>query len=292
MIDVQLLTQAVLPITLALMMLTLGLALTLNDFRRIFNEPKAVLLGVTLQLVLLPVIAWGLIALTGLFIPLSSVVVIGLILLAACPGGATSNVISHLSGGDGALSISMTAVVSLMIPFIIPFSLSYQLQWLGQESMAVQLPIIKTIFQLLLVTILPVIIGMSLRHIWPATIIKIEPWVRKGSGIVFFCLVLTLLIVQWPQLSEMGVNIGVLCLALCVSSMFLAYGIAIINQLRDKVRKTLAIEVGIQNAGTGMFIASVLLVEPELALVPLMYGLVMNVPAFALIAAHQYKQHL
>jgi bile acid:Na+ symporter, BASS family len=110
MIDVQLLTQAVLPITLALMMLTLGLALTLNDFRRIFNEPKAVLLGVTLQLVLLPAIAWGLIALTGLFIPLSLVVVIGLIILAACPGGATSNVISHLSGGDGALSISMTAV--------------------------------------------------------------------------------------------------------------------------------------------------------------------------------------
>ena len=288
--EVQLLTQLILPITLALMMLTMGLALTLADFKRIWHEPKGVLLGIILQLVLLPAIAWGLIFFAGLFIPLSSTVIVGLIILAVCPGGATSNIISHLSGGDGALSISMTAVVSLMIPFIIPFSLSYQLHWLGQESIAVQLPILKTIFQLLLVTIVPVFIGMSLRQLWPAAIIKLEPWARKASGIIFFCLVLALLLVQWPQLSAMGVSIAVLCLGLCLSSMFLAYGAAVFNRFSVKVRKTLAIEVGIQNAGTGMFIASVLLARPELALVPLMYGLVMNIPAFVLIAINQSKQ--
>jgi BASS family bile acid:Na+ symporter len=299
MTTIQLLTQLVLPIVLALMMLAMGLSLTLNDFRRIAKYPKAALLGISLQLLLLPLVAWCLILFIRLLIPLSEdlsgvlssisssessqLLFLGLLILAACPGGATSNVISYLAGGDAALSISMTALVSLLVPFIIPVSLAYQFNWLGGDAIAVQLPLLKTVMQLVLVTVIPVLLGMVIRHYWTQRIIKWEPVISKVVGFIFVCLVLMLTVVQWPKLQEMGLSVGLVCLSLCLISMLLAYAMSGSCGFNRKVKKTLAIEVGFQNAGTGMFIAAVLLQNPNLALVPLMYGLVMNLPAFILI---------
>lgn len=287
MTTIQILTQLLLPIVLALMMLAMGLTLTLNDFRRIARYPKAALLGIVLQLLLLPLIVWCLILITQFFIPLSSelsqLLFFGLLILAACPGGATSNVISYLAGGDVALSISMTALVSLLVPFVIPFSLAYQFSWLGDDVISLHLPFIKTVMQLLLVTAVPVILGMIVRHYWSSTIIKWEPVVGKVTGLIFICLILALIVVQWPKLQEMGAGVALLCLSLCIISMFIAYVVTGVMGFSYKVKKILAIEVGFQNAGTGMFIAAVLLDRPTLALVPLMYGLVMNLPAFMLI---------
>ncbi len=297
MTTIQLLTQLVLPIVLALMMLAMGLSLTLNDFRRIANYPKAALLGISLQLLLLPLIAWCLILIIKSFIPLSSglsselsqLLFLGLIILAACPGGATSNVISYLAGGDAALSISMTALVSLLVPFIIPVSLAYQFSWLGGDAIVVQLPLLKTVMQLVLVTVVPVILGMVIRHYWTQSIINWEPVVSKVIGFIFVCLVLMLTLAQWPKLQEMGLSAGLICLSLCMISMLLAHAVSGFCGFNRKVKKTLAIEVGFQNAGTGMFIAAVLLQNPSLALVPLMYGLVMNLPAFILIIINSYQ---
>jgi BASS family bile acid:Na+ symporter len=287
MTTIQILTQLLLPIVLALMMLAMGLTLTLNDFRRIARYPKAALLGIVLQLLLLPLIVWCLILITQFFIPLSSelsqLLFFGLLILAACPGGATSNVISYLAGGDVALSISMTALVSLLVPFVIPFSLAYQFSWLGDDVISLHLPFIKTVMQLLLVTAVPVILGMIVRHYWSSTIIKWEPAVGKVTGLIFICLILALIVVQWPKLQEMGAGVALFCLSLCIISMFITYVVTGVMGFSYKVKKTLAIEVGFQNAGTGMFIAAVLLDRPTLALVPLMYGLVMNLPAFMLI---------
>jgi len=291
MTTIQILTQLVLPIVLALMMLAMGLSLTLNDFRRIAKHPKAALLGISMQLLLLPLIAWCLVLLVKYLIPLSGgvsnewsqLMFFGLIILAVCPGGATSNVISYLAGGDAALSISMTALVSLLVPFIIPFSLAYQFSWLGGDAIAVQLPLLKTVMQLVLVTAVPVILGMVIRHYYTQSIIKWEPVVSKVVGFIFVCLVLMLTLAQWPKLQEMGLSAGFICLSLCIISMFLAYAVSGFFGFNTKVKKTLAIEVGFQNAGTGMFIAAVLLQNPSLALVPLMYGLVMNLPSFILI---------
>ena len=301
MTTIQLLTQLVLPIVLALMMLAMGLSLTLNDFRRIGRYPKAALLGVSLQLLLLPLVAWCLILFIKQIIPLSEgfssilsnelsqLLFLGLLILAACPGGATSNVISYLAGGDAALSISMTALVSLLVPFIIPVSLAYQFSWLGGDAIAVQLPLLKTVMQLVLVTVIPVLLGMVIRHYWTQKIIKWEPVISKVIGFVFVCLVLMLTVVQWPKLQEMRLSVGLVCLSLCVISMLLAYAISGFFDFNSKIKKTLAIEVGFQNAGTGMFIAAVLLQSPSLALVPLMYGLVMNLPAFILIIINSYQ---
>jgi BASS family bile acid:Na+ symporter len=297
MTTIQLLTQLLLPIVLALMMLVMGLSLTLNDFRRIARYPKAALLGIVLQLLLLRLIAWSLILTIKFFIPLSAelsqLLFLGLLILAACPGGATSNVISYLAGGDVALSIAMTALVSLLVPFVIPVSLAYQFSWLGagNDEIALHLPLAKTVMQLLLVTVLPVILGMIIRHFWTNTIIKWESLVGKIAGFIFGFLILVLIVVQWPKLQAVGIGVALLCLSLCLISMLMAYAISGLVGFDYKSKKTLAIEVGFQNAGTGMFIAAVLLNRPDLALVPLMYGLVMNLPAFVLIVinGHQDK---
>ena len=287
----EVLTQFMLPIVLACMMFAMGLSLTVNDFRRIARYPLAAMVGIVLQLLLLPMIAWALIFIITLFIPLSpalsSLLFLGLVILAACPGGATSNVISYLAGGDAALSISMTAVVSLLVPFLIPISLSYQFVWLGTEAVALQLPFIKTVMQLLLVTVLPVILAMVIRHYWTQSIIKWEPFIAKLIGGIFVCLIVTLVVMQWSMLVEMGIGVALLCLSLCLVSMLSAYVISRMMGFDLSIQKTLAIEVGFQNAGTGMFIAAVLLKDPGLAIVPLIYGLVMNLPALVLVAVHR-----
>lgn len=286
----QLLTQLILPIALALMMFSMGLALTFSDFRRVRAFPRPAISGILMQLLLLPVIAWAMILIVGLWIEIPQMLAFGILILAACPGGATSNVISHLAGGDGALSISMTAVVSLLMPFIVPISLAYQLTWLGGDPLGIQLPIVKTIMQLLLVTVAPVLLAMALRYYWPKTVIKIEPVFRRVMGFLFFMLVVLLLLVQWPQLKQLGDFTLLLCivlsLSLCIVAMAMSYWLAKQQGFDRRTGKTLAIEVGIQNAGTGIFIAAVLLQNPELALIPLTYGLVMNIPAFVLIAAN------
>ena len=285
----QILSQVILPLSLALMMFSLGLSLTVNDFRRIVISPRPALVGISMQLLLLPVIAGLLIVLVQLFMPLSHELIVGLLILAACPGGATSNIISHLSGGDGALSISMTAVVSFLVPFILPFSLALQLSWWG-DNIQVELSLIKTVLQLLSITVIPVLLAMTIRWYWPSRVIILEPFVRKLSGLIFLLLILSLMYVQLPKLQVIGMSVALLCLALCVCSMLSAYLLARWQRFDRKVIKTLSIEVGIQNAGTGMFIAAVVLNQPELALVPLMYGLVMNIPAFSIIAINLYQK--
>lgn len=287
MTTIQIITQLMLPIALGLMMLAMGLSLTFADFRRIAQYPKAAVLGILMQLLLLPLIAWVLILLIKIFIPLSSelaqLLFLGLIILAVCPGGATSNIISYLAGGDVALSISMTALVSIWVPLVVPLSLAYQFSWLGEDAIALHLPFAKTALQLLLVTVIPVFVGMVVRHYWTASIVKFEPLIGKLIGFLFVCLILVLMLVQWPKLQEMGAGIMLVCLSLCVIAMLFAYSIAKFLGFSYKVQKTLAIEVGFQNAGTGMYIAAVLLGRPDWALVPLMYGLVMNLPALVLI---------
>ena len=282
----QLLSQVILPIALALMMFAMGLSLTLADFKRVVEYPKAFWLGICMQLFLLPLLAWGLLSLFGLLTPIPVLVASGFIILAACPGGATSNIISHLAGGNGAMSISMTALVSLLVPFILPFSLGWQLSLLSEGSgpdQALQLPIMKTLMQLLVVTVVPVLGAMWLRHKYSDWVLKHEPKVRRFSSLLFIALVLGLMISNWPKLISMGWLVGALSLCLCVLVMMLASYVSRLMKLDEKTQLTLMVETGIQNAGTGIFIAAGLLGNPQLALIPLVYGLLMNIPAIMLI---------
>lgn len=290
--SVDFVTKIFLPVALGLMMFSLGTSLNWKDFRRVVEFPGAILLGIVLQLVMLPLLAWIIIGICGLLTPLLSVVAAGLIVLAASPGGATSNIIAHLCGGNSALSISMTAVTSLLIPIILPFSLLLQFSWLDQQQAQIVIPVIKTLMQLMVVTVIPVLLAMTLRARFPSQIARIEPILKKASVWLFVLMVTLLSIVQWNGVVAMGPLVAGLCLLLCVSAMVMGWGAARLCRLDSADQKTLAIEIGVQNAGTGIFVAASLLHDPQLALIPLTYGLVMNIPVFLLMLVVRKRTHL
>ncbi|MCW8327478.1 bile acid:sodium symporter [Photobacterium sp. SDRW27] len=271
-----------LPAALAWMMFCVGITLTVADFKRVAQFPGRVLLGLSAQLLGLPLLAF---LMTWLF-ALPEPVAIGLWLLALAPGGASSNAISHMCGGDSALSITMTAVSSLIIPFSLPLMLS-----LVVPDAQLIFPLQTAIIQLAVVTLLPVLIGMAVKH-WIVGE-RFERFSRLAGRSALGALFLTVMVTVaantgvFHQLFSVA---SVAAISLCLSGMWLGVLVAKIVRGDPALVKTLAIEVGVQNAGTAIFVAVVQMQRPELALTPLLYGLLMNLPAFAMIYIYQRRQ--
>jgi len=272
-------SQIVLPITLALIMLVMGMGLAKSDFVNLARHPKASLFGLAAQLLLLPVLA---ITVANLF-GLSAMASAGLVLLSLCPGGATSNAFSLFARGDVALSVSLTAITSLIVPFSLPMAFALYLSITQTTATTFSLPLLLIIKQLVIVTLLPVIIGMVLRHYWTAHVEKSLPVLRKLAGVIMLSVIVLLMATNTSVLTQSLSNIGGAALSLCIISMSLAYWVSKKLAFAGKVRRTLAIEVGVQNAGTAMMVAYSVLNLPELAVVPLTYGLLMNIPALIFV---------
>ena len=183
----------ILALSLAIIMLGMGLSLVVEDFKRIFFQPKAIVIGLINQLILLPIIAFGL---TSVF-SLKPEIAVGLMILSACPGGPTSNLISHLAKADIALSVTLTAFSSfitiLTIPFIVNFSLE---QFLDQSNM-IQLDIGKTFAQILMIVIIPISIGMLIRKYKEKFALKMGKSVRIASGILLLLIIVALIIKEF-----------------------------------------------------------------------------------------------
>ena len=268
-----------LPIALAWMMYCVGLTLSVADFKRVGRYPMAVLLGLSAQLIGLPLIALALIQLLGL----PEVVAVGLWLLALAPGGASSNVITHLCGGNTALSISMTAVSSLIIPFSLPLLLPVVLS----ESQLV-LPLKTAILQLVMVTLVPVSIGMLCHHLGRRKRFEtFAKWAGRSSIWVLMFTVAITLAANTKVFQQLFSSASIVAISLCLLGMALGVIVARLLKGGEQLTKTLAIEVGIQNAGTAIFVAVVQLKQPELALTPLLYGVLMNIPVAVMIYRHQ-----
>ncbi|PSU88244.1 Na(+)-dependent transporter [Photobacterium kishitanii] len=274
----------ILPLSLAWMMYCVGLTLKLDDFKRIRSFPLKITAGLITQLIGLPIIAYGFIHFLGLPEPIA----IGLWLLALAPGGASSNTITYLSGGDTALSISMTALSSLIIPFSLPLMLPFVL-----TDAYLVMPIKMAILQLVVVTILPTTIGMVMRAyisaIWFKDFIKVSG--KSALWVLFFTVFVTLLanLSVFEQLFSIA---SVAVLSLCICGGALGAIVAKIIGGDNTVIKTFSIEVGIQNAGTAIFVAVVQLQRPDLAVTPLLYGILMNIPALMLIYWHKSHKEI
>ncbi|KKD58836.1 Na(+)-dependent transporter [Grimontia sp. AD028] len=271
-----------LPIALAWMMFCVGITLSLADFKRVVEFPGKIAAGLTAQLVGLPLIAYILIHVFAL----PEVVAVGLWILALAPGGASSNAISHLAGGDSALSITMTAVSSLIIPFSLPLMLPLVL-----SDVSTVIPVKTAILQLVAVTLLPVTIGMLLNHF-----MKGEGFTRfsvlagkSALWALFFTVALTLA-ANTAVFSQLFSVASVMVLLLCLLGMGLGVAVSKLFSGDRKLTRTFAIEVGIQHAGTAIFVAVVQLQQPELALTPLLYGVLMNIPAVILIVLNKRRQ--
>ena len=263
----------VLPI-LTLLMFDLGLSLKFEDFGKVFRCPWPIVIALFGQLVLLPLIALGL----AWAFKLTPVFFIGLVLIACCPGGSSSNVFSKLAGGDVALSVTLTALSSVITLFTIPVIMSAGTRLVG-ESVGISLPVGNLIKQNLVLMLLPVLLGIGLHYAWPKAAERTDSVLTKLAFPLLLVLITVFYIQHHKTILE---NIGIL--GLCVTALILvAIGCSsLLSRLvrtDDRQRRTVVIEVGMQNAAQAIAIASspIIFANDAMAIPAILYSLMMNV---------------
>ena len=272
------LTAVFLPLALAFIMLGMGLSLTLKDFRNIFVYPKAMMLGLANQLLLLPLFAFILINLFGL----KGALAVGVMILAACPGGATSNLITHLCRGDLALSISLTAFSSFVTIISIPLIVNFSILHFGEEG-SITLPVFQTIVQIMGVTLVPVSIGMWLNNRFPKLTQMADKPVRIASAVVFALVLVAAILKEKDSIVEFFRLTGPIMLTLNVFTLVGGYFLATLFLLPKRQRMTISIESGIQNGTLGIMIAATLLKNSEMTIPIAIYSLIMFLTALVVI---------
>ena len=270
----------VLPI-LTLLMFDLGLSLKFEDFGKVFRSPWPIVVALTGQLVLLPLIALAL----AWALHLPPVFFIGLVLIACCPGGSSSNVFSKLAGGDVALSVTLTAFSSVITLFTLPLVMSWATRLVG-ESVGIVLPVGNLIKQNLLLVLLPVLLGIGLHYAWPKAAEKTD----RILGKLAFPLLLVLITVFYIQHHRTILeNIGIL--GMCVTALILlaitcSSLLSRLVKTDGRQRKTIVIEVGMQNAAQAIAIASspFIFANEQMAIPAILYSLMMNIVLLLYVA--------
>jgi BASS family bile acid:Na+ symporter len=271
-------SSILLPATLAFIMLGMGLSLTIGDFKRVIVAPKAIIIGLIAQMVLLPIIGFLLIQLFGL----TGALAVGLMILAACPGGPTSNLISHLAKADLAISITLTAISSILCVFTIPLIVNFSINYFG-EAGSVQLPIMETVLQIVVVTIIPVSIGMLIRGKATDFALKADKPVKILSAIFFTIILLLAIGKEWQTLVSNFTSLGPVIIVLNLLTMVVGLFLASAFKLPIKQRVAIAIETGIQNGTLGIMIAVTILGSSQMALPIAGYGILMFISAIFVI---------
>lgn len=272
------LTAVFLPLALAFIMLGMGLSLSTKDFKNILIYPKAFSLGLLNQLILLPLVAFALVKFFGL----TAAFAVGFMILAACPGGATSNLITHLSRGDVALSISLTAVSSFVTIVTIPLIVNFSIAYFGEEG-SVSLPVFQTIIQIMGVTVIPVSIGMILKKRFPTLSVKADKPVRIASAILFALVLLAAILKERASIIEFFILAGPVSLLLNLFTLTMGFFLGAVFLLPKRQRMTVAIESGIQNGTLGIMIAATLLKNSEMTIPIAIYSLIMFITSAIII---------
>lgn len=279
------LTAVFLPLALAFIMLGMGLSLSIKDFKNIFVYPKAMILGLSNQLILLPIFGFALAQVFGL----TGALAVGVMILAACPGGATSNLITHLSKGDIALSISLTAVSSFITIVTIPIIVNFAIAYFGEEG-SIQLPVLETIIQIMGVTVVPVSIGMFLKKRFPILAIKADRPVRIASAVIFAAVLIAAILKERDSIVEYFILTGPIMLALNILTLVVGFFLATVFLLPKRQRLTIAIESGIQNGTLGIMIAATLLKNSEMTIPIAIYSLIMFMSSALIIIMASRKK--
>lgn len=254
-------------------MLGMGLGLTAADFTRILVQPKGVIVGLVAQLMILPLMGFAL----AKGFSLSPELAVGVMILAACPGGSTSNLITYLIGGNVALSITLTAISSLITVLTIPLIVQFSMQhFMGAEA-ALQLPFGPTVLQIAAITLIPVSIGMAIHRYFPALAATLEKGVKVLSFFFLALIIVGIVLKERDNLGGFFVQVGGVALMLNVVMMVVGYGVAIGAKLDQSSAKSITVEVGIQNGALAIAIASTptLLDTPVMAIPAAVYALLM-----------------
>ena len=276
---VTLVNTVVIPICLFLIMMGMGLTLITNDFKRVLKYPKAVGIGLTNQLILLPIIGFAL----ANIMPLRPEYAVGVMLLVLCPGGTTSNLFTYLAKGDVALSVTMTAIASVITVFTIPIVLSFSLIYFMGSGSEFELPVVKTVLTLVVLTIVPISIGMLIKRYAPKVADRSQVYVSRFGVIFLTFLVLFLGYVQRDIIVDAFIATGPVSVLLNLSTMALGYYSSKWFGLNWAQRTSVTLEVGLQNSTLSIFMALTLLSNYDMSMMPAIYTLVMFLSAGILV---------
>lgn len=263
-------TQLFLPVSLGIIMLGLGLGLSKDDFTRVIKYPKAIAVALICQMIILPIICFFIAKTFGL----NSALAIGMMLLAASPGGATSNLYSHLAKGDVALNISLTAVNSVLSLFMLPLIVNFSLHhFMGSEQF---IPMqFKKVAEVFAIVLLPVTIGMLIKRMKPGFADRIVKAVKIISALLLVVIIVALIIQQKQVLADNFIALGFPLLLFNLMSILLGYFIPIFLKIEKRQSISISMEIGIHNGTLAIYIALSVLQNAAMAVPPAIYSILM-----------------
>ena len=264
-------TDVFLPLALAFIMFALGLGLTGADFLRVLKQPKDFFVGAISQIILLPVIAFILIKIW----PISPELAIGVMIIAAAPGGVTSNILTSFARGDVALSISLTAVISLLSVVTVPFIIVTSLGLLGSENISQNISLASMAISMFLIVTVPVILGMLFRKFTPNAATRFESIAKKISIVLFIIVLLGAILAEKDNIVSYFTDAGLITLALNVIMMIVAFYVAQLLATGNAQKKCIAIECGLQNGTLAIFVGTTLFGGGAFVIPAATYSLIM-----------------
>ena len=264
-------TDIFLPIALAFIMFALGLGLTGTDFLRVIKQPKDFFVGAISQIILLPVIAFVLVKIW----PISPELAIGVMIIAAAPGGVTSNILTSFARGDVALSISLTAIISLLSVITVPFIIVTSLGLLGSEHVSQNISLTSMAISMFLIVTVPVIIGMIFRRFASNAAIKFASIAKKISIVLFIIVLLGAILAEKDNIVSYFADAGLITLVLNVVMMIVAFYVAKLFGTGNAQKKCIAIECGLQNGTLAIFVGTTLFGGGAFVIPAATYSLIM-----------------
>ena len=275
--EANMVTQIFLPLSLAFIMFSVGLELTTADFKRVAVQPKDFVIGAISQMLLLPLVAFGLLSVWSL----ESALAVGVMIIAACPGGVTSNLMTYLARGDTALSVSLTAIISLLAVLTLPFIVSFSIMHFMDAATAPELSVGKTILGVFAITTVPVIIGMVVKHTAPGFAEKFERTARIIASVLFVVIIIGAVLAEKGNIVEYFKQAGPLTLVLNLVMMALAASLAKLSGLGGRQRIAITLECGLQNGTLAIFVAATLIGNKTMMVPGGIYSLIMFASAIA-----------
>ncbi len=264
-------TQIFLPLSLAFIMFSVGLELTIADFKRVAVQPKVFFIGAISQMILLPVIAFALLSVWSI----EPTLAVGVMIIAACPGGVTSNLMTYLARGDTALSVSLTAIISLLAVVTLPLIVSFSIVHFMDASIAPELSIGKTVLGVFAITTVPVIIGMTVKHLAPAFAAKFERIARIIAAVLFVVIIAGAILAERDNVVDYFIQAGPTTLSLNLIMMALAITIAKMSGLGAPQQTAITLECGLQNGTLAIFVAVTLIGSQTMMIPGAIYSLLM-----------------
>ena len=247
-----LISEIFLPLALAFIMFSLGLGLTISDFSRVLKQPKDFLIGAFSQIIILPIVALILV----LIWPISPELAIGVMLIAAAPGGATSNIVTSFAKGDVALSVSLTAIISLLSVLTIPLIVLISLNILVDNYSSISISILDIAIQMFAIVTVPVILGILFRKFMSNFSILFEPIAKKISALLFAIVLLGAVLAEKDNIILYFSQAGLITLILNILMMIIAFYIAKFFGSGVSQRKTIIVECGLQNGTLAIVVAT------------------------------------